>query len=66
MYNLLDWPAGVVPVTKVTNEDISNVKDYPKNPPYSEMIREVIVLLYLKLHKKKCVYWEALHICNII
>ncbi|KAL3831831.1 hypothetical protein ACJMK2_023533 [Sinanodonta woodiana] len=40
LYNLLDYPAGTVPVTKVTREDEAGMKDYPSRTRYERFIRK--------------------------
>ena len=42
MYNLLDFPVGVMPVTKVTQEDISKMTNYPKQWEY-EVAQKVLL-----------------------
>ena len=32
-YNALNMPGGIVPVTKVTSQDIADLKDYPDDKP---------------------------------
>lgn len=43
LYNLLNCPAGVVPVTKVSEEDIKNVEYYEShyNDPWDAHIKKV-------------------------
>ncbi|KAL3831810.1 hypothetical protein ACJMK2_023513 [Sinanodonta woodiana] len=40
LYNLLDYPAGTVPVTKVTKEDEAEMKDYPTRTRYERFIKK--------------------------
>jgi len=30
LYNVVNYPAGSMPVTKVTNNDVDNMSSYPK------------------------------------
>ena len=45
MYNLLNYPAGVVPVTKVTEQDIQEMADYPQKTKFEKNIKKVMILL---------------------
>ncbi|KAK3605349.1 hypothetical protein CHS0354_033841 [Potamilus streckersoni] len=40
LYNLLDYPAGTVPITKVTREDEAGMKEYPTNTRYERFIKK--------------------------
>lgn len=42
IYNLLDYAAGVVPVTEVIEEDLKQMKDYPNSDPWYQKIHESI------------------------
>ena len=44
-YNALNFPCGVVPVTKVTAEDIDNLRDYPEDEPLFARAKKVRDLL---------------------
>ena len=47
VYNALNFPAGVVPVTKVTTEDLQKLEDeYPTDNMYHQMIKAVISLSF--------------------
>ena len=48
LYNLLDWPAGVLPVTKVTQKDIDDLKNYHTGDDIEDYIRKVVNYLMLK------------------
>ena len=52
LYNLLDFPAGVVPVTKVKEEDIEKLKNYRGyyGDPWDKQVKEVSLLLKLVLN----------------
>jgi len=40
LYNFLDFPAGVVPITTVTVEDVRKTSsDYPTNEPFEELLK---------------------------
>ncbi len=45
LYNTLDFPAGVVPVSKVTNEDVQALKSYPTHKEAFQNIKQVNVLM---------------------
>ncbi|XP_033761931.1 fatty-acid amide hydrolase 1-like [Pecten maximus] len=40
IYNVLDYPAGSIPVTKVTAEDEAKMADYPNKTAYEKAIRK--------------------------
>lgn len=40
MYNLLNYPAGSLPVTTVTSEDTEKLKDYPSKRVYEKFIKQ--------------------------
>lgn len=39
-YNVLDFPAGSVPVTKVTEQDVAMVKDYPASDVWHQTVKK--------------------------
>ena len=41
LYNVLNYPAGSVPVTKVTAIDETKMKDYPTKRAYEKFIKKV-------------------------
>lgn len=41
MYNLLNYPAGVLPVTKVTEQDIKDMANYPNKTKFEKNIKKV-------------------------
>jgi len=41
LYNLLNYPAGMLNVTNVTQTDVDNFKDYPSNNWSEKLIAEV-------------------------
>ncbi|XP_078320644.1 vitamin D3 hydroxylase-associated protein-like [Crassostrea virginica] len=43
MYNLLNYPAGVVPVTKVTEQDIQDMADYPQKTMFEKNIKKMML-----------------------
>ena len=43
IYNVLDWPAGVVPVTEVTQQDIDRLQDYHTGDEIEDFVRKVII-----------------------
>ena len=43
VFNLLDWPAGVLPVTKVNAQDIADLKDYHTADDIEDFVRKVWV-----------------------
>ena len=43
-YNVLDFPAGSLPVTKVTKEDVKKMADYPGNGLWYRTIKKVLFL----------------------
>ena len=56
-YNVLDFPAGVVPVTKVTKNDIDDSKNFPTPRGPEKVAKEVCQSVEADLTK--------LHICAI-
>ena len=43
LYNVLNYPAGSMPVTKVTADDVINMKDYPTKTHIEKTIHKVII-----------------------
>ena len=41
LYNVLNYPAGSIPVTKVTAIDETKMKDYPTKRAYEKFIKKV-------------------------
>ena len=41
MYNMLNFTAGSIPVTKVTEEDLRNMKDYATPDPWHAVPKKV-------------------------
>ncbi len=41
LYNTLDFPAGVVPVSQVTAEDVQSLKSYPTHKKPFQSIQQV-------------------------
>lgn len=44
LYNVLNFPAGCVPVTKVTAQDETNMANYPSKTGTEKFIKKVIFL----------------------
>ena len=42
LYNVLNYPAGSIPVTKVTADDVINMKDYPSKTRIEKNIHKVM------------------------
>ena len=42
LYNVLDLPAGSLPVSKVTKDDIEKMADYKTGDPMEDVVKEVI------------------------
>ena len=43
LYNVVNYPAGSLPVTRVTVDDVSNMKDYPNQTFRDKLIKQVIL-----------------------
>lgn len=43
MYNLLNYPAGVLPVTKVTEQDIKDMANYPNKTKFEKNIKKMML-----------------------
>ncbi|XP_061185996.1 vitamin D3 hydroxylase-associated protein-like [Saccostrea echinata] len=43
MYNLLNYPAGVVPVTKVTEQDVKDMANYPQKTMFEKNIKKMML-----------------------
>ncbi|XP_053374131.1 fatty acid amide hydrolase 1-like [Mercenaria mercenaria] len=41
LYNVVNYPAGVLPVTKVTSDDITNLEEYPSNTRQEKNVKKV-------------------------
>ena len=41
IFNLLDWPAGVVPVTKVTEQDVDGLQNFQTRDDLEEYVKQV-------------------------
>ena len=41
LYNVVNYPAGSLPVTKVSADDVSNMKDYPSKTLTEKFIHKV-------------------------
>ena len=53
LYNLLNYPSGCVPVTRVTAIDENNMRDYPETNLTLKMVKKVGT--YVLLEPKDCV-----------
>ena len=45
LYNVLNYPAGSMPVTKVTADDVINMKGYPTKTHTEKVIQQVVTTL---------------------
>ena len=43
LFNILDWPAGVLPVTTVTQQDIDDLKNYHTGDDIEDFVKKVNV-----------------------
>lgn len=41
LYNILDYPAGSIPVTKATADDVAKMEDYPTPDPWHKAVKRV-------------------------
>lgn len=41
MFNVLNFPVGIVPVTKVTQEDQNRMSDYPAKGSLQNLLKQV-------------------------
>ena len=44
-YNVLNYPAGILPMTRVTAQDVEEMKNYPTTDAKHRRIKEVHVLI---------------------
>ena len=59
MFNVLNYPAGVVPAGYVTQEDVANMEDYQAGYYVKDRIKEVFNSLY-RSRVDNSVKWHAL------
>ena len=41
LYNVVNYPAGVLPVTRVTNDDVTNLDKYPSKTTMERLVKKV-------------------------